>query len=206
MSSINVSKIYIIHYNKLVKRKDYLLNFFSKNNIQNFEFRELYQRENLTTEICDRYFKLKNLNSAQICITIEHIETYREIVNNSTNENDWYLILEDDAVLCNNFVNILNNYLENIPKDAEYLDISDYFTINSQDMWVKKCATRTTCSYLINKKTCSKLLTTIVPFEKAIDHELNKQFELHNIKTYWSNLSLVHHGSGSNYLPSYKQF
>ena len=73
-------------------------------------------------------------------------------------------------------------------------------------MWVKKCATRTTCSYLINKKTCSKLLTTIVPFEKAIDHELNKQFELHNIKTYWSNLSLVHHGSGSNYLPSYKQF
>ena len=44
MSSINVSKIYIIHYNKLVKRKDYLLNFFSKNNIQNFEFRELYQR------------------------------------------------------------------------------------------------------------------------------------------------------------------
>ena len=87
MSDINVSKIYIIHYNKLVNRKNYLLDFFSKNNIKNFEFRELYQRENLTSEISNRYFKLNNLNSAQICITIEHIETYREIVNNSTNDN-----------------------------------------------------------------------------------------------------------------------
>jgi hypothetical protein len=206
MSEINVSKIYIIHYNKLVDRKNYLTYFFNKNNINNFEFRELYQREKLTNEISDKYFKLKNLNSAQICITIEHIETYREIVNNSVNDNDWYLILEDDAVLCKDFVNLLNKYLENIPKDAEYLDISDYFTINSQDMWVRKYSTRTNCAYLINKRTCSKLLTTIIPFEKAIDHELNKQFELHNIKTYWSNLSLVHHGSGSNYIASYKQF
>jgi len=206
MSGINVSKIYIIHYNKLVERKDYLINCFYKNNIHNFVFRELYQRENLTNEISNKYFKLTNLTYAQICITIEHIETYREIVNTSTNDNDWYLILEDDAVLCNNFVNILNKYLEYIPKDAEYLDISDYVKINSPEMWVRNYATRTTCAYLINKKTCSKLLTTIVPFEKAIDHELNKQFSLHDIKTYWSNLSLVHHGSGSNYLPSYKQF
>lgn len=206
MNSINISKIYIIHYNKLVERKKYLIDFFNKNNIHNFEFRELYQRENLTNEIVDKYFKLKNLNSSQICITIEHIETYREIVNNSINDSDWYLILEDDAILCNNFVNILNKYLENIPSDAEYLDISDYFKINSPDMWVRNNATRTTCAYLINKKTCSKLLPTIIPFEKAIDHELIKQFKLHDIKTYWSNLSLVHHGSGSNYMPSYKQF
>lgn len=206
MSDINVSKIYIIHYNKLVERKNYLTNLFNKNNIHKFEFRELYQRETLTNEISDKYFKLKNLNSAQICITIEHIETYREILNNSINDNDWYLILEDDSILCDNFVTILNKYLENVPKDAEYLDISDYVTITSPDMWVRNCATRTTCAYLINKKTCSKLLSTIIPFEKAIDHELNKQFELHNVKTYWSNLSLVHHGSGSNYIQSYNQF
>jgi hypothetical protein len=73
-------------------------------------------------------------------------------------------------------------------------------------MWVRNYSTRTNCAYLINKKTCSKLLQTIIPFEKAIDHELNKQFELHDIKTYWSNVSLVHHGSGSNYIPSYIQF
>jgi hypothetical protein len=203
--TLNVGKIYIIHYNKLVDRKNYLVNFFTNNNINNYEFRNLYQRENLTNEIKEHYFKLNNLNSSQICITIEHIETYKEIVKNG-NDNEWYLILEDDAIFTHNFILELNNYLDNIPIDAEYLDISDYFVINSSDMWVRKNHTRTNCSYLINKKTCEKLLTTIIPFEKAIDHELNKQFEIHDIKTYWSNKSLVHHGSGSNYSGSYIQF
>lgn len=203
---LNVAKIYIIHYNKLVERKQYIVNYFTNNNITNYEFRNLYQRENLTPELSKQYFHLNNLNSSQICITIEHIETYKTIVSNAKNDSDWYLILEDDAVFCENFEQELNKYLENIPNDAEYLDISDYFILNSFDMWVRKNCTRTNCSYLINKKTCEKLLTTIIPFEKAIDHELNKQFQIHDIKTYWSNKSLVHHGSGTSYAGSYTQF
>ena len=212
MPGINVKKIYIIHYDELVRRKIYLEEFFKKNNIENFEFRNLYQREKLTTEICEKYFALKNLTPAQICITIEHIETYNDIVSNtSTNDDDWFLILEDDAIFCSNFIDILNIHLENIPKDAEYLDISDYMSvamlgINPQDKWVRTNNTRTNVSYLINKKACSKLLTTIIPFEKAIDHELNKQFALHDMKVYWSSMSLVHHGSDSNYASSYVQY
>jgi len=53
---------------------------------------------------------------------------------------------------------------------------------------------------------CEKFLTTIVPFEKAIDHELNKQFQIHDIKVYWSNKLLTHNGSSTNYPPSYKEF
>jgi hypothetical protein len=87
--------------------------------------------------------------------------------------------------------------------DAEYLDISDYFTINSVNMWERKEYTRTNSAYLIKKSTCVKLLSTIIPFEQPIDHELNKQFKIHDIKNYWSNIPLVHHGSGSNYRGSY---
>ena len=201
-----INKIYIIHYNKLVERKNYLVNFFNINNITNYEFRQLYQRETLTDDTKNNYFELDNLNSAQICITIEHIETYREIVNNCLNDNDWYLIIEDDAIFCDNFIEKLNNHMENIPNDAEYLDICDYFIVNSVDMWVRNYTTRTNGAYLINKKTCEKLLNTIIPFEYAIDHELNKQFKIHDIKTYWSSPSLIHHGSGSNYNPSYNQW
>jgi GR25 family glycosyltransferase involved in LPS biosynthesis len=152
----------------------------------------------------NQYFKLNNLNSSQICITIEHIETYKEIARNG-NDDVWYLILEDDAIFCHDFVSSLNEYMNNLPNDAEYLDINDYMTINSNNMWQPHNATRTTASYLINKKTCEKILNTIIPFEYAIDHEINKQISIHNIKIYWSNRSLVHHGSRDIYSSSYTQ-
>ncbi len=200
-----INKIYIIHYNKLVDRKKYIIDYFNNNNILNYEFRNLYQRENLTNDLRDNYFKLNNLTDAQICITIEHIETYKEIVNNGSYDK-WYLILEDDAIFCENFLVLFNEYMSNIPLDAEYLDICDYFKIDSENMWERKYTTRTNCSYLINKRACEKILNTIIPFEKAIDHELNKQMDIHNIKTYWSNISLIKHGSSYNYSSSYTQF
>lgn len=201
---LNVEKIYIIHYNKLVERKMNLEKYFVSNNITNYEFRNLYPRENLTQQMKEQYFKFDNLNPAQICITIEHIETYREIINSSCDE--WFLILEDDAVFCHDFVNKLNKMLETVPTDAEYLDISDYFTVKSNSDWVKNTSTRTNVSYLIKKNTCLKILQTIIPFEKAIDHELNRQISIHSLNVYWSCPSLVSQGSIINSSSSYVQY
>jgi GR25 family glycosyltransferase involved in LPS biosynthesis len=198
-----VDKIYIIHYKPLTERKKKLEDKFKSLGIENYEFRTLYQREDLTDEIKEQYFKLHNLAPAQICITIEHIETYREIINN--NFQNWCLILEDDADLCHDFVDKLNHYLKNIPADADYLDINDYSKCHTVNLWEKYDKTRTTCSYLIKKSTCEKLMNTIIPFEKAIDHEMNRQIKIHNLNNYWSREALVHHGSfdrtvGSSYV------
>ena len=203
MLTSKISKIFIVHYKPLHHRKKYLLNYFNQYGIDNFEFRDLYQRDHLTKELTNEYFKLDNLNPAQICITIEHIETYKEIVKTASNDDDWYLILEDDSIFCHNFIELMNTYLNNVPNDAEYLDVNDYMSSNSNNMWEQIPYTRTTCSYLIKPSTCKKLLSTIIPFEFAIDHENNKQIKIHNIKTYWSNIPLVIQGStqyGSSYV------
>ena len=96
--------------------------------------------------------------------------------------------------------------MENVPPDAEYLDINDFMKINTNNIWEKCNATRTTCSYLVNKQFCEKILSTIIPFEYAIDHELNKQMNIHNINAYWSNIPLVKHGSLNTYRASYLQY
>ena len=57
-----INKIYIIHYKPLIERKQYITDFFKNNNITNYEFRSLYQREQLTQELKEKYFKLNNLN------------------------------------------------------------------------------------------------------------------------------------------------
>ena len=93
--------------------------------------------------------------------------------------------------------------MENIPDDAEFLDINDYYTLNTNILWEKKPLTRTACSYLIKKQTCEKILSDIIPFESAIDHELNNIFMKYKIINYWSNQSLIHHGSSNVYHSSY---
>lgn len=194
MLSNKIDTIFIIHYTPLVERKNYIINFFNQHNINNYEFRSLYQREELTEDIKNKYFKLDNLNNALISITIEHIETYRKIIETCRDENKWYLILEDDSIFCEDFINKLNFYMENIPIDAEYLDINNYSTINDRsELWIPHKGTRTTCSYLIKKSTCEKLLPTIIPFNMAIDHELNTQMKIHDLKTYWSNSHIINH-------------
>ena len=93
--------------------------------------------------------------------------------------------------------------MENIPIDAEYLDINNFFKVNSPELWMPHYATQTTCSYLVKKSTCEKLLSTIVPFNLVIDHRLNAQMQLHNMKTYWSNHPLIHHRTLNMYSGSY---
>ena len=198
-----IEHIFIIHYTPLIERKNRIVSYFNENNIRNYEFRNLYQRENLTEELKEKYNANKIMNNAHICITIEHIETYVKIIETCTDQNKWFLILEDDAIFCTDFINKLNFYMENIPDDAEYLDINDFYKTNSDILWEKNMYTRTTCSYLIKKTTCEKLLSSIIPFNNSIDNELNTQFVKHNINNYWSNDSLIHHGSSSIYKPSH---
>lgn len=203
-STINVDGIFIIHYKPLKNRIEFIENYFIKNNITNYyEVRDIYQRENLTDELRHKYCKEPHrMNPAQICITIEHIETYKEIIKRD--KDGWYLILEDDATFCPNFVNIINDYLKDVPEDAEYLDISDYnirgYNPNPVGKWTKLPTTRTNIGYLVKKKTCEKLLQTIIPFDIEIDHHLNRQIKIHDLNVYHIDEPIIIIGSyGSSY-------
>ena len=56
-------------------------------------------------------------------------------------------------------------------------------------------ATKCTDSYFIKLSAAKKLLTTIKPFNIAIDWELNYQLKLHNFNVYWFEPFLVQQGS-----------
>tara|TARA_A100001015_G_C14729249_1_gene609150 strand:- start:73 stop:687 length:615 start_codon:yes stop_codon:yes gene_type:complete len=200
--TLNVSNIFVIHYKLLKDRKEYIEDYFNKKNITNYIFCQDYQREELTEELKNKYTYVKNLSPAQICITIEHIEVYKKIIEN--NISGWCLILEDDALFTNNFIYDLNEILDIIPNDADYIDICTELIDKTQTNTIYKTPiTKTCCSYLIKKETCEKILETIIPFEFAIDHELNKQIKIHNLNVYHSRKGLVNHGSCKKYSSSY---
>ncbi len=205
---MNIQHIFIVHYNKLIERKKYLIDKFNFYNITNYTFIEDYCRDETSQETLDKYFKLKNLNPAQICITISHIEIYKKIINENIKS---CLILEDDTILCDDFVNKFNYYVKSIPINYEMVFLNDGCNLHAQNIvenqyWYKSNTTRTCCSYLITKECCEKILKTIVPFTYAIDHELNLQIKLHNLKVYWLEPTIIKDGSTLIYGSSYTYF
>jgi GR25 family glycosyltransferase involved in LPS biosynthesis len=200
-----IDKIFIIHYPKLAERKQYLLDIFKQYNITNYEFYEENSRDTIKPEKIDMYLKKGvRMRIPHICITISHIEIYKKII-----ENDYKmcLILEDDAILCANFIEQFNNYINVLPNDFELGFINSGCGLHAKTIentiWYKEYRTRTCCGYIITNTACKKLLTTIIPFRDAIDHELNRQILIHNIQTYWCEPVLINDGSGREYNGSY---
>ena len=204
---IDIEHIYVIHYPRLVERKDYIVKKFNELNITNYSFYEEFSRDTTSEETMNSYYKYTkyNLNSAQKCITIAHIELYKDIVNKGYRR---CLILEDDAILGDDFAERLRQYNECLPYDFDIGSLNDgcgfhASNIRRTSFWYPATSTRTCCAYIISDDCCNKLLTTIIPFSAPIDHELNLQIQKHNLRMYWAEPTIVRDGSGPVYPSSY---
>ena len=149
----NLPKIYIIHYAKLVDRRKYLENELQKYGITNFEFITSYQRETTDVRTLNSLINCTHMTNVQKLVTFAHFDTYKKIINNSDNEA---IILEDDTILCDNFLEKFNAYYEQLPKDYEIAILCDAFNmhpagINSNQIWYRGNACKNTSAYLIKK-------------------------------------------------------
>lgn len=198
--------IFIVHYKPCVDRKQYLTEYFNAHGFTKYTFVDDYQREDLTVELRDAYFSpTVRLPPAVYCITISHIEIYKRILSLGM---DRCLILEDDARPCDDFFTVLDTYLADLPNDVELAFLNDgcglHATTNRvTNYWHLHNKSRTCCSYIITKQCIMKLLSTMVPCNQAIDHELNTQIALHNLRVYWCEPTIVSDGSGRVYQDSY---
>ena len=201
-----IDKIYITHYTKLYNRKEKMLSQFEKYNIINYEFIEKYDREHVTSDFVNNYCIGNNFGGiAGKCNAITHLEVYNDIIKHNYK---LCLILEDDAILCDNFDIKFKEYISNIPDDFEIGFLVDGCNLHEKNIkdsviWYRSIYSRTCCAYLITKQACEKIVKTILPFTENIDHSLNKQIAKHNLKNYWCEPTIVSEGSkDGNYISS----
>ncbi len=210
-------KIYIIHYKKLHDRKRYLLNMFEKYNITNFEFIEHYDRDNLIEN--DTKLFNKNLQKVHMAICLSHFYAYNEI-----SKDQQALILEDDVIIDNNFVDNLNDYVNKLPVDYDMVFIGDCCNLHidknklkqncvmyKRDTY-KEYTTRCTSAYIVSKK-CSinilndlniiKVLENEKKINDPIDWWLNYYFQNSYYNIYWAEPTIFLQGSESIYSKSY---
>jgi glycosyl transferase family 25 len=202
-------KIFIIHYKKLIDRKIHMLAQLKKYNITDYEFIEIDRDELYKEDIS--MFKT-NYSKSQIAISLSHFYAYKQIRDKYNNG----LILEDDIILSNDFINILNTYISQLSKDYDMLFIGDGCNLHIQKNKIraykyiyKKClyptiwggngATRCTDSYLVNKecakKICDYINSLSYKINLPIDWWLNVATRDNKFNVYWAEPTIVTQGT-----------
>tara|TARA_A200000113_G_C8854715_1_gene351429 strand:+ start:16 stop:699 length:684 start_codon:yes stop_codon:yes gene_type:complete len=123
---------------------------------------------------------------------------HQKIWKNIAAENqDYTLVLEDDAILSHNFDKLWPTLIKSIPKDLDiaYLNAGcgltpDKFGVKlSPDiLWYKMPhkRSRTCCAYLI-RKSCASQLASIPKFALHVDWEMSYYHIVNKHNVYWTN-------------------
>jgi GR25 family glycosyltransferase involved in LPS biosynthesis len=131
-------KIYILSLKRSVERRKNILQQFKKYNIDNYEFIDAYDWSNLD----DIKFLEKNydfskaktffypLNIAEIACAMGHIKICKKILDKKDFERS--LIIEDDAILTNDFAKIKDIELKNDNIDILFLGVHTSLAPNEE--------------------------------------------------------------------------
>jgi len=203
-------RIFILHYSKLTERKQHILDQLQKYNILDYEFVERYDKETL---IESDLLKIdKCLPLSVVSLLFKHFYAWREI-KEKYNEG---LVLEDDVIFCDDFINILNKYLMQIPRDYDMVFLGDgdgswhipqndlipYKLIYEKDVyptsWGGAGVMRGTDAILVSKK-CAEQMCRFIDAETSIylpvDWFINKAALLNKFKVYWAEPTIISTGS-----------
>ena len=214
----NIS-IFITHYTPLISRKANIIKQMLEHNISEsiYKFIEIYDREDLipsinnntttpTTKLLSSFVGIK---LSEISLFIKHIEIFKQCSSSSK----YIVVLEDDAILVNNFSQHLITYINKLEMLTEsHIDWDIAFTgeccnlhINhttKNNIFYKSNTSRGTCMYILNIGICNKLLNIFNEetsnnntINKPIDHWFNQIQSKYNLKYLWSEPTLVSQGS-----------
>ena len=185
--------IYIIHNYKLKERKKYLLDLFSC--ICNYKFIEI---ENINDNIIGEYYHCddniwinkcinlydpypppRKLVMGEIACTASHLYALNDFMLNR--QEDWILVLEDDAILQSNFNDEINLIINKCPSNIDCIFIGGGFYHESVSVtkftvgnfyYKNHPSTNTTVAYLVKRSFLTTLLDHFTSFTLPIDYEL----------------------------------
>ena len=205
-------KVFVVHYSKLHERKSHILSQFANQNITDYEFVEKHDKEVLTDQ--DKSYFAPNYKESMMSFMFKTFYIFNEISTKYENA----LILEDDVLLNDNFVNILEQYMHQLPADYDMFFIGDgcnlhiptQFLIPNKNVYPKVLyptnwggdgASRCTDSYIISNKCAQRLCVYInetinkTKFNLPGDWWLNKAARDNNFKVYWAEPTIVTQGT-----------
>ncbi len=200
---MNVEKIIIIHYTPLVERKEYLQGWFHTNNVQNFFFKADCDRENLTGDVIQQWatdVAKKRLDKGTMAVNIAWWQTINGIANG---QDELVLVLEDDAIFCDDFLPRFNDALKTLPEDFEIGWLVDGFGFKIKREFLREdCVwyraprqNRTTGAVLLKKSAAQKIIAAYPRFDIVVDAQITEICHALHLGSYWMEPALITQGT-----------
>lgn len=203
-------KIYVLHYSKLVDRKANILQQFNAQGITNYEFIEKYDKDEIT-DAQRNIFDINYRPMSFMSLHLKHIYAYKLVAEN----DERALILEDDVILCERFIEKLNNYMTQLPEIFDMVFIGDgcHFHIEPHKLipnkniyekglyptsWGGDGVSRCSDSYLISKKCAITLCDYLKKSDKITlppDWWINIAARDNDFKVYWAEPTITTQGT-----------
>jgi GR25 family glycosyltransferase involved in LPS biosynthesis len=213
-------KIFVLHYSKLTRRKQHILEQFEKHGITDYEFIEKFDKDVITDDECPEFSKDYVANRrAELSLHLKHLYLYRLMLSENYEE---VLVLEDDVILSDNFMKKLTEYMTQMPKDYDMLFIGNgcnlhiprnqlvanqyiYAKCLHETAWGGNGAAKCTDSYIIHQRCAKKLCDYVAAAGAALDETkkinlpadwwLNEAARDLVLKVYWAEPTIVSQGS-----------
>lgn len=201
---INLTDVYICHWKKLEDRKKDLINHLSEIGISNYEWVELYDKDdwnieeikkeypNIFNEITKASGGTRPLKWSEISIALKHCHLIKKLYESNS---EYFFILEDDVVFCYEFFDYYEKMLKQLPNDWDFVWVGTCcgLHVKSEEnryvypMKQSRCAH----AYLISKNCASKIINEIKYIDNGIDFYYNDLIDRFNLKSFWVEPALV---------------
>lgn len=186
-------KFFVIHYTPLIERKEMIIKEFNKENINNYEIIVKHDREKIDFELLNKY---NNLKLSEISLFLKHVEVFKK------EYDDIIIVLEDDSLLPNNFINKINELISEAPENWDIIFCSESCNLHNQKidnkLLYENIYARGTGMYILNKSVAKKL-KYIYDNEETInypiDHWFSYIYKKYELKYFWSEPTLIIQGS-----------
>ena len=190
--NINVDKIYVCHYKKLIERKKSIIDQLNYFNMDNYEFVENYDKD--VWDESSILIKYPNINKPQNNMTpgekslaLKHVWIIQDMHEKNYSS---VLVLEDDAILCDNFVNYFNFYKSQLPEDWDIGWVGSCFNLREPqkpniNVYKTDRGSRCTHAFCLSKNFAQKVHQEVVNVNRPSDHYYNHLVKSFNLNNYW---------------------
>lgn len=173
----NKSKMYVVNLKRRNDRKETMKELLAKEGIDDYTFFNAVDGIELSmTDDIKTMFKGNNFGFRRgvVGCALSHIQLWKQLIKDTSNE--YYIVLEDDVTLCDNFKAKLETYTNSICENMDNWDvlflghhlkahaINDRYVCSSnsqQPMADRSTSVGGTFGYIVHKKGAEKMVNII---------------------------------------------